>query len=257
MNNKELNIDSIEFKKIKKYLILLNFKTLFGLFFFLIGLVFTIVIIQSFNRSSFILDWGETFIAEGRIVKVNKTMFGYGDENSHEPIYEYCYSYIVNDVVLRDKAYGTNKIYSVGDIVKVIVKSKNYNISKISGLRKSPFGLLALSLIILPIAGLIVLISGILWGKNKSKILSNGVYTIGRCFKSIEDNSAQSDDKYFKHFLEYIDLDGNKCVTSYSNLKKEIKPEIELVFNKTNPQENYIFDSMPIIFKNKIIKNCR
>lgn len=235
----------------------LNAESLFGLLVFLAGLIGTIHIYSSYNKESFIINWQDTFTEKGKILASNKTLYGYGDEISSTSIFGYNYNYIINDTLYEGVGYSTGQKYFVGDSVDIRILQNDHKLSLIKGLRKSPFDLWVLCIIVLPISGLYVLIRGIKLGISLGDILSRGIYTIGKYDKSIETNEKQVDEKLFKHSIEFTDLNGNKCVTSYSSIRKKIKNDIELVYDKVNPNNTFIFDSEAILWKKKIINYCR
>lgn len=235
----------------------LSFNTLFGFIFFCFGLFFTVVFYSSYNRESFILNWQNTISVEGIILHVNKTRFSIGDETSATSVYEYNYQYFVNGTTYLGKDFSTGMQHSIGNKVKVAVQPYDFGISRINGMRKSPFGLSALNTILFPIFGLILMVRGIKWGAKKGEILSRGILTAGKCFKTIETNETENDEKLFKHFITYSDLNGKKRMSSFNSLKKEFPQEIELVFDKIDPDNTFIFDSEIILWKNKILNYCR
>jgi hypothetical protein len=216
----ELNINKSQLVAIKKHLFLFSHDTVMSFLFTAFSLVGCIVIFSSYNNESFI-SWNNSIKVSSTVTSLNKTKFGIGDDLSSTLIYEYGYSYLLEDSTYIGKSYSTGKRLSVNEEITVLVQNKSLDKSKINGLpfRCFPFDLWALILVILPLLGLFVLIKRLREAIICYTIIENGSITIGSYLGSQETNEEENEIKLYKHLIKYY-VDGEDILAEHKSIEK-------------------------------------
>jgi len=241
-----LNIGQNELGRLKWRLRLLNIEFLFGFVFTILGIIGSYLTFNSYNRESFILNWKESFNVKGTITKVEKINFAVDGVS----VYENTYKYQIENSTIIGSSYSTGQKFELGNQVVILVQLKDQTISKISGQRSSPFSLFALGVMVLPFAGLHILIRGMKGGDQVYSIISDGVLTTAESRKY----SKVEDDDTIKTFLFYNDSNGNKHrLTNYKE-KETDKGLAKIIYMKSNPEHAFVLDSKGLFGNHKIIK---
>lgn len=251
MTHQKLNPSKADLKRIQSHLAYLNTESLFGWVLLAFGLPFFVIAISSFSYESFITNWDTAKSVNGVISNVEESALG---ENGFS-IYTNEYEYEIETTVFRGIGYSRGNRFNQGDTVTVMYQEDNHQISRIKGMRKSPWGLASLLTILFPLLGIYFLYKGIAWGKDKSKAVLNGVMTKSRVSKSVKTNTQTNEDALFKHYIEFEDLNRKRHECSYFSVFTP-KDEVELIYNEDDPSKTLVLQSQNVAFEGRVRKMC-
>jgi hypothetical protein len=233
-------------------ILVFNLSSFIGLCFFIIGTFFAFIFTSTLNKSSFYSFNNNVDTVNGKILKVNKTSFGFSSETgSHnDRIFEYIFSYTVDKSVFINKGYADGAKSNSNDIVNVKYKKDNHGVSKANGLRTSHYGLYILFVLVFPFLGIWLLIKGLKRGNTFIKSLQDGIQTEAN-FQSFEQKN-----EYYEHSYSFIDFNGVTRTVVENRNDKTIIQTVKVIYNRQEPDKSVVlnYKSLPLIFGKKTIK---
>ncbi|WP_144394434.1 DUF3592 domain-containing protein [Pleionea sediminis] len=149
---------------------------------------------------------------------------------------------------LEDFSFSTGRYFKVNTPVRVEYPEGNPRLSRIEGLRRSPFSIWLSLIGLLPLTGVIMVILGIRKGIKASHLLANGILTTGKLTSKEPTNTTINDQRVYK--LTFVFKDHNSrthTVTEKTHQTRQLEDDDEerLVYLRDNPQKAIMFDSLP------------
>ena len=239
----------ISYSKLKIYL--LNYFFLFGLVFFILGLLGAIHISRVYN-SSYIDNEKLTKNTQGVILNIEKITptSGEGDGLS---FFKYKYSYHIDSFEVIGFGFSDKDIYRVHDEITIYYSLEKPTLSLANNLRNSQFEKddTVISWI-LPIFGLLIIFYSILWSNKIFRLLDNGILTNGVLHKTKKNDDTESGG--FIHQYVFIDDKGRERKVSQHSMWSDERDIETIVLFDSNDKSNQITQKDLNFFGNKNIK---
>lgn len=232
-----LNIEERDLYQLKRSLKYLNSEMLFQIMFALFSTVGCIIMLVSFDKESFIINWNNTLHTQGQITNVEETNYGIGNDLSSVSIYKNTFIYSAEGLTYEGVSYSTGRQVELSDNVNITFFIDNPEISKITNQRMSPFSLFALGIIFLPLLGIYFIRQGVIEGQRNYNILADGILTMSE--KTIR--TTINDEEGNKSYVFYRDLDEKKHrISTYIN-KEPSETTLEVIYQKSQPSEAMVY----------------
>jgi hypothetical protein len=221
-----------------------------GVVFFIMSLVFLhfFEFADSVKNINFSLQ--KVYTTEGFIEEVYETNL---TVNKKE-VNAFKFSYVVEGQTLHNTSFSQHYGANLKDTETIVeyVGSKP-EISRIKGMRASKSPLFALLFImIFSCIGLGMLVMAFQDARKKIRIISNGTGTRGRLLSSTKTSVSINKRPVYKMKFEF-EANGQ----TYNNTTKTVNPENlkdekeeKLIYNRSNPAESVMLDTLPGQFKN-------
>lgn len=245
MTQRSFKSIKIKYSRLKIYL--LNYFFLFGLIFFIGGLLGAIEVSGTFYSNQVDLDNLDKS-SVGQIVSFEKIIPTSG-EGDGSPYYKYKYYFNSGEKKIIGKGYSDNEIYKLNDSLTIFYNSQNPQESKATNLRESKYEKGdTIAIWILPILGLVVLFISFQWSKNIIQLLDNATITMGKYFKS---SKSDDNDGFYNHYVFKDNKGLVRVVKEFSSWYNE--KETIVVFDSTD-KSNHMTINQLVFFGSKTIK---
>lgn len=241
-----------------------EFKQQMGWWFFAIGMMFFWAFAANMDVTALFYFHREIENAQGIILSVSHTDASEQFESSpSRPIMAYQYTFTAENGLEYDNVSYSNekKVLRKGDLVTIEYPSEKPDISHIKGMRNAIFRASpAMALIIMfPLAGLVLLVPGLMQGFRANRLLKTGQLSLGKLRTVIPIKS-----KFLKMKLYLILFKVQTVENSFHNIsvRRNITwtdRDAKLLFHLENPSSSMLLIDLPgppVIHGNKSIV-CR
>jgi hypothetical protein len=202
----------------------------------------------------------ELKIFSGEIITVEGISTGYSGTNitvNDETVIELRFSFKgIDNKEYHGRSFATGAYIDEGTAVPVEFSPHNPKYSRIEGTRYSVMGAWGLLIMLLPTAGIIILIFTLKSGISKIKILKNGIPSKGTLKKSYPTGTEINEEEVYKMIFEYRDENGQIHETSIKTTNPDVLEDDDsekLIYNPLNPSKAVFIDTLP--FKTKLDHN--
>ncbi len=224
---------------------------LFGIIFFLFGMLFLVIFGSASDFSVFRFWLSSKDITKGIIIESVGTNFSENDRN----VTRYEYEYEIQGVKHYGKSYSSSKYLSMDEEVDIEYLSFNHKVSRIKGMKRRPFSFWPVLFIsIFPGIGLMFLLYNISKTFNYIAILQHAAVTKGKLLNSSRTNTRINNNYVYKMEFEYT-VYGRV----YKNISRTIRPEIleddieeSVIYFVKNPQKSIMYDMLPYSLQEKL-----
>lgn len=227
----------------------------FGWLFFGFGMVFVFVFLGSADVSSFFKFRGTLDKAEGVIVSSEQSGYSEGGSRRRSgtrrkgtPIYRHDYTYQINDVLKQGVSYSKGGALTVGQKVQVEFPQGQPATSRIQGMRTAPFGPGVLFVLIFPLAGLGLAVSGLFSGWKNLTLLQRGALARGRLIEKKKTSTQVNKQYVYKLTFQYTDQFGQlHQVQTKTHLPAKLEDDAEerLLYDPLRPSRAVFVDMLP------------
>lgn len=234
-------------------LLLGGFSNQFGWLFFGFGLIFVWVMGGSHLLYNLVFFSGELDIVEGSITEVVETNVSINEET----VYDYRYSYIVNDRRFEGNSKAFYGEYVAGDQATIEYSVTNPARSRAVGLSTESVGMWLVALF--PAVGLMFMIFGLAKGVKGGRLLRHGRQTTGTLVSREATNATVNDETVYKFTFRFkTDVGQTHTVTAKTHVTDrfagepalttfENRHDIQepLLYNPANPADAVLLDDLP------------
>jgi hypothetical protein len=231
--------------QVKASLFMRSIPGLFGVVFFLFGLVFVFVFGSSVDFTSpFYFSSGDpvvmgTLLAkEGTNTSVNK-----------QRIYAYRYRYTVDAKLHEGRSFAVNGEAAEGDAVQVQYAPGNPARSRLRGQRAAPFGWWVFAFVLVfPSVGLTLLHYAFKQFRQHLHLIENGVITTGKVIRQAPTSTRINGKTVMEVYFQFKTADGASheasvtCVNTAVLLDEAREP---LVYDAADPAKAVLLDALP------------
>ena len=221
-----------------------------GLFFFLFSLIFLhfFEFADSVKNINFSLQ--KVYTTEGFIEEVYESNLTVNEKE----VNAFKFSYVVEGQTFHNTSFSQYHSFNLEETNTIVEYVKNKpEISRIKGMRASKSPLFALLFIMgFSCIGLYMMVTAFQDARKKVRIIVNGTGTRGRLLSSTRTSVSINERTVYKMKFEF-EANGK----TYNNTTKTINPgdlkdekEEKLIYNRSNPSESVMLDSLPSRFKN-------
>lgn len=188
---------------------------------------------------------GELEEAKGRVTVVRGT----GAIVNGKEVEEYTYEFWTPQGLFKGQSFSREQHYNRQNEVEIEYVENNPAKNRIKGLRTAEYGIaVGLLPLVVPFIGFLMIFLGIRGGQQTIKLLKYGNVGYGRLFKKAATGREINDQVVYQMFFEFEAADGKKyhveTNTHEAHLLEDEEVEV-LLYNKSNPEEAMMFDSMP------------
>ena len=221
-----------------------------GWIFFAFGSAFAWVFAGNADISSLWQFRGELKTTQGIITSVRQTHFSEGGSKHSKgtPVYEYSYEFTVDDRPYHSIAFRTGSIGSAGGSVAVQYRAGHPEISRITGMRKAPFGPVVLMVLMFPLIGLAMIMYFASSGRRNVWLLENGEVTQGTLIRKEATNTQVNKQPVYKLTFAFKDLYGQtQEAVAKTHLPEKLMDERTetLFYDPRNPRHAVMLDGLP------------
>ena len=183
--------------------------------------------------------------AKGKVFKVRGT----GSIVNGKEVEEYSYQFWTEHGLYSGTSYSRDVHYKLKNEVVIEFVPQNPEFNRIQGLRTAEYGIaVGLLPLIVPFIGFLMIYLGFKAGKHTIRLLKYGEVGYGKLVKKTATGREINDQIVYQMFFEFKAEDGEKyLVETHTHEAYRLEDEdVEvLVYNKSNPTEAMMFDSMP------------
>lgn len=238
-----------------------DFKQQMGWWFFAIGMIFFWAFAAHMDVTALFYLHGEIENTQGIILNVTLTDAGEQSESSPgRPIVAYQYTFIAeNGLKYEDVSYSNEKKeLQKGDLVTVEYPIGKPDISHIKDMRNAIFRAspaMALT-IIFPLAGLVMLVPGLIQGFRADRLLKTGQLSLGKLRKVTPIKSKVLKMKLYLISFEVRANDNSLHMISVRRNITWTDREAKLLFHLEKPSSSILLTDLPgppVIHENKSV----
>jgi Protein of unknown function (DUF3592) len=182
---------------------------------------------------------------EGVVTKVEKT----GDSVNRQRIYANHYSFLADGRQFESVSYAPGTGPEVGRKVTIEFDGKNPNRSRIEGMRRAPFGMGVLFVLIFPFIGLLITVFSMRASMRANSVLSRGVMTYGRFKEKRATNVTVNKQRVYEHIFDFTAADGKKYEASASATRSDELTDDgreALLYDPAAPEKAVLIDNLSI-----------
>jgi hypothetical protein len=179
-----------------------GFSNQFGWLFFGFGMIFVWVFGGSSALHSWVFFSSELALTEGTISAVAETNITI----NNQPLYEYRYSYSVNNISYTGSTRDFGGKYRKGEKAPIEYSVRDHARSRVKGMSESKWTMLLT--LIFPVVGLAFIVSGMRKAVKGNRLLSNGKQAVGVLISQEPTNTRINDQPVYKFTFEFTADDG-------------------------------------------------
>ena len=228
-----------------------GFLNQFGWIFFGFGMVF----VWSFTLQADLTSWhlfrGRLETCEGTVTASKKTSFSEGGSKRRRgtPVYANHYSFTDSaGAEHQGVSYKTGVRLNAGDKVTVEYLPARPEISRIKGMRRKPVGPWGLLVVLFPLVGACLVISGVRRGLRAGRLLRFGEQTTGRLKSKTPTNTKVNNQRVYKLVFDFEGCDGARYeATAKTHRPEKLEDERDepLLYDPTRPSQAVMLDALP------------
>ncbi|MCA9733376.1 DUF3592 domain-containing protein [candidate division KSB1 bacterium] len=181
---------------------------------------------------------------EGLVIEVGESAGSEGNV----PVMQMDYVFDVDGREYKGRSYFTGEFYEKGSKVEVEYAFMNPEYSRISGLRSSLFGAGIVFVLLFPLIGFIMVLTGITIGRKTVNLLKNGKPVFGKLVKksvsNISVNNVPLDSLTFEYSAEdskAYSVSLNKAPTHHL----QVDSQQRMLYNPKAPRYARLLDDLP------------
>lgn len=226
-----------------------GFVNQFGWLFFGFGMIFVWVFVGNSDPMAYFAFRGELEKASGKIFEVVETNLSEGgnEHNDGTPIYRYDYRFEFDNLSFEGASYTLGKKKDVGATVTVEFPVGKPTRSRIQGMRTAAMSSWVLLVLIFPLVGGGLAISGFLHGRHVCKLLRIGEFTQGRLINKEPTNTRVNKQTVFKLTFEFQDESGQtrQAIAKTHETSRLEDDELEpLLYDPMFPEKATLLDHL-------------
>ncbi|UCG49609.1 MAG: DUF3592 domain-containing protein [Phycisphaerales bacterium] len=228
-----------------------GFRNQFGWILFGFGMVFVWGFALRADLTSWYLFRGRLETCEGTDTASKKTSFREGGSKRRRgtPVYANHYSFTDSAGAEHEGvSYKTGVRLNTGDKVTVEYLAARPEISRIKGMRRKPVGLWGLLVVLFPLVGACLVISGIRRGLRAGRLLRHGEQTTGRLKSKTATNTKVNNQRVYKLVFDFEGCDGVRYEASaktHRPEKLEDERDEPLLYDPMYPSRAVMLDALP------------
>jgi hypothetical protein len=180
----------------------------------------------------------------GRVTRVVET----GASVNHNTVIANHYEFSVSGVHYDGTSYSVGERKNEGDEVTIEYDEDHPERSRISGMRRAPFGP-GLSLIgIIPLVGVLIVAFSTRSGLRRNQLLRDGILTTAKLLGRERTNVTINDRPLWRLTFEFTARDGQRHEVTASTTdtgRLEDEAAEPLLYDPNNPAHAYVLDELP------------
>ena len=188
--------------------------------------------------------WCQTQHATGLVTAVNDTR---SSENKRR-IHAVDYAYSVAGTEYRGTSYTTTTSTGTGAVVDIEYRKGSPQISRIRGMRRYRFSVVAFVCVIFPLVGLVIVVRGLRRGLRDIDVLTRGRAAMGvlvaKEASGVEVNRQPMYDLTFR-FRAEDGAEHRGVVSALHTIPIEDEPEERLLYDPRHPERIVVVDNLP------------
>jgi len=215
------------------------------------GMVFVWVFVPAVGITTLFAFRGELETAKGVVDRREKTHYSVGgdDHSDGTPVYAIHYTFADADENPHSGvSYSTGGGPSQGSRVTIEYRASEPETSRVRGLRAAPFGPWASFVVIFPIVGVGMLLTGLLRGRRGVRLLKHGHAALGTLQHKEPTNTTINNRRVFKLTFAFKADDGQEYeAIAKSNMPEKLEDEEQelLMYDPAAPQRAVMMDELP------------
>ncbi len=223
----------------------------FGWLFLGFGLIFGWVFGLQTDVTGMFLFRGELSVGQGTITASEETpYYEGGDEHTKgTAVYASRYTWLGPDERWREGvSYAVGRRLEPDAPVTIEYATGKPEVSRIRGMRRSPFAVWAAFVFIFPLIGLCIVAVGLRRGLKANRLLGHGCLALGRLQSKAATNTKVNDRPVYNLTFAFEDQDGSTCEAhARSHTPEELEDDAEepLLYDPANPAYSVMLDNLP------------
>lgn len=193
---------------------------------------------------SFLTFRNATGRAIGKVTQVQDT----GSSVNDREVVASHYQFSVAGQSYDGRSYTTESTPSEGDAVTIEFDEGNPGRSRITGMRRAPFGPAAMVVSIFPLVGLAFLIGGTRWGGKRTHLLRHGVFTTAKPIGKEPTNVTINKRPVWEVRYEFVDRNGQRreaTARATDTTKLEDEAREPMLYDPEDPNRSCVLDEGP------------
>lgn len=216
----------------------------FAWFFLSFGMIFVWVFVFKIDFS-FIHFQGEIVKTKGVVTRIAETSMEINDNR----VFEYYYEFKDKEGRVFDSySYSSTSYAEENSKVNVEYPASRIDLSRIKGMRREPFPLVALLVLIFPAIGLYLIYYGYKEAIQAIRLLQHGLMSRGKLVSKKPTNTRINDRQVYKLKFTFEDQYGKEHFVETKTHITELLEDEEyerLLYLPQNPQDAVMVDSVP------------
>ncbi len=222
----------------------------FGWIFFGFGMIFVWVFLPAAGLSSAFAFRGDMETAEGVVEESVRTNYSEGGSKHHHgtPVYATRYSFKAGGRARTGVSYATGRTLAKGAKVTIEFPKGDPSVSRIQGMRTSPFGPFAAIVVLYPLIGLGLALAGFRNGFRAIRLLTWGREAEGTLVSREATNVRINKHPVYRLTFKFEGADKK----THTATAKTHRPEVleddareRLLYDPARPEDAVLFDALP------------